>query len=44
MQRPFALLVVSILVAVASCESRSAEVPSPPFEEVFETVEVIVPG
>ncbi|MXX78679.1 MAG: hypothetical protein F4Z33_06885 [Gemmatimonadales bacterium] len=42
--RPFAVLVVPILVSVASCEERPAEVPSPPFEEVFELAEVIVLG
>ena len=42
--RPFAVLVVPILVSVASCEKRPAEVPSPPFEEVFELAEVIVLG
>ena len=42
--RPFAFGVVPILVFVTSCERRPVEVPSPPFEEVFETAEVIVLG
>ena len=42
--RPFAFLVVPILVSVASCERRPVEVPSPSFEAVFEMAEVVVLG
>ena len=35
---------VSILVSVASCEKQAPEVPSPPFEEVFELAGVIELG
>ena len=34
----------ALLVPVVSCEKRSVEVPSPPFEEVFALAEVIVLG
>lgn len=35
---------VFVLVSIASCTERSVDVPSPPFEEVFELVEVIELG
>ena len=35
---------LSVLVSVASCAERPSQVPSPPFEEVFELAEVIELG
>ena len=44
MRQTTALLVLPIVASVAACEGPPAEVPSPPFEEVFELAEVVVLG
>ena len=42
--RLVAALGLPLLVAIASCEKRPVQVPSPPFEEVFDLAEIIELG
>ena len=44
LSRHQAALALGLLLPVVSCERQQAEVPSPPFEETFELVEVIELG
>ena len=44
LSRQQAILALGLLLPVVSCEPKPAKVPSPPFEEIFELVEVIELG